>query len=131
MNHAILAVSIGASCSYILYTNFSQVKCERNIRVEVDIVEKHKKIRDDLPFYTEEEISHHNNKYHFMKTPGVDTFDIIGNAWEIQRYNYIEIRKCQRLIIKYLIRFNFDKYYLIENLVFGFLMELEFMILRK
>jgi hypothetical protein len=46
---------------------------------------RHLKIRDDLPFFTKEEISRHNLKYQIMKNPGVDTFDIIGNAWEIER----------------------------------------------
>lgn len=77
-----LITSIAGITGYFFYENYlTKVQCaepEKSLK-------RHQIIREDLPFFTEEELARHDNKYHIMKCPNVDTFDIIGNSWEIER----------------------------------------------
>ncbi|XP_070502094.1 sulfite oxidase, mitochondrial-like isoform X1 [Chironomus tepperi] len=68
---------------YLLLQDFKdRVLCEEKVEIKL---QQHEIIREDLPFYTDEELALHDNKYHIKKGPGVDTFDIIGNSWDIER----------------------------------------------
>lgn len=63
---------------------FTDVQCEQQTAPQ-EQKKPHMLIRNDLPFISEEELSRHDNKYHIHSGPGVDTFDVIGNSWEIER----------------------------------------------
>lgn len=76
-----LVTSIGLTGYLLLDGPLSIVNCAEKI----NLIKHHEIIRDDLPFYTEEELSRHDNRYNFVKSPGVDTFDVVGTAWEIER----------------------------------------------
>lgn len=81
LNSAIIT-SIGGLTGYLfLDYHLTHVDCSEELKSS----QKHEIIRYDLPYFTEEEISRHNNKYHILRSPGVDTFDVIGNVWEIER----------------------------------------------
>ncbi|CAG9802892.1 unnamed protein product [Chironomus riparius] len=85
-NHqAAIFLATSAISGYLLLQDFKdRVLCEEKVEVKLEL-KQHQIIRDDLPFYTDEELAMHDNKYHIKKSPGVDTFDIIGNSWEIDR----------------------------------------------
>jgi hypothetical protein len=63
-----------------------EASCEKRADKKL-ISKRHEIIRDDLPCYTDEELALHDNKYRIINYPGVDTssFDVIGNACEVQR----------------------------------------------
>ncbi|KAL7029794.1 hypothetical protein ACKWTF_006368 [Chironomus riparius] len=85
-NHqATILLATSAISGYLLLQDFKdRVLCEEKVELKLEL-KQHQIIRDDLPFYTDEELAMHDNKYHIKKGPGVDTFDIIGNSWEIDR----------------------------------------------
>jgi hypothetical protein len=67
---------IGVSCLLL-----KEASCE------IKQAARHEVIRDDLPYFTDEDLALHDNKYRIENYPGVDTstFDVIGNACEVQR----------------------------------------------
>jgi hypothetical protein len=81
-SNSLIITSIAGLSGYLLFTqNLPTAQCA----VKVISIKKHEIIREDLPYFTADELSQHNNKYHIVKSPGVDTFDVVGNAWEIER----------------------------------------------
>ncbi|KAG5684954.1 hypothetical protein PVAND_014161 [Polypedilum vanderplanki] len=96
---AFLSTSIVGITGYLL---FKEYLCEASCETKSGskrVPMRHEVVREDLPFFTPEEVALHVNKYYRkINFPGVDnfykdasTFDVIGNACETERENSVWI----------------------------------------
>lgn len=72
LSNTAIVTSIGALTGYLLLDNHLLLV---NCAEKINSIKNHEIIRDDLPFFTDEELSRHDNKYKLVIRSGVDTFD--------------------------------------------------------